>query len=246
MESTTSHARERLVRVLAGATFFVFFQAFMVAPILPRLASELGVSVERVGAIVPAYLLPYGLATLGYGVLSDRLGRRPLILASLVAFAVLTALTATATSAWQLLAWRTLTGVGASAIVPLSLALIGQTFPDGERGRPLGWLFGAMAGGMAFGSTFGAVLVPLIGWRGLFLSVGVAGAAVLAVVFPLRHMLGDAKPGPAPPFAAVLRSFREVVGSRRGARTYTFVFLNAVATASSSASGPHRRHCSFC
>src|SRR3546814_10418535 len=84
-----------------------------------------------------------------------------LIFASLAMFAVLTALTAGAQSITQLTLWRTLTGLGASGVVPLALVLIGSLYPYEQRGRPLGWLFGAMAGGMAFGSTFGDVLEPL-------------------------------------------------------------------------------------
>lgn len=183
--------RERLVWGLAAATFLIFFQAYMVAPLLPRLGATFGVSVERIGLIVPAYLVPYGVATLVYGVLSDRLGRQHLIVASLVAFLLLTAGTATAHSASALLLWRLGTGLGASAVVPLSLALMGALFPYEERGRPLGWLFEAMAGGMAFGSTVGALLAPLLGWRGLFLTVSALGALVLIALWPMRHLLGE-------------------------------------------------------
>ena len=68
----------------------------MVAPLLPRLADVFEVSVETIGLIVPAYLIPYGAATLVYGPLSDRFGRGQIILASLLAFIVLTAVTAVA------------------------------------------------------------------------------------------------------------------------------------------------------
>ena len=63
------HRRERLLWVLSAATFIIFFQAFMVAPIIPALSHAFGTSVERVGLIVPAYLIPYGIATLAYGLL---------------------------------------------------------------------------------------------------------------------------------------------------------------------------------
>lgn len=90
--------REYLLRLLSVATFLIFFQAFMVAPLLPRLAEVFGTSVQRIGLIVPAYLSPYGIATLAYGPVSDRFGRGRVIVASLIAFVVFTALTATAWS----------------------------------------------------------------------------------------------------------------------------------------------------
>src|SRR2546426_4262018 len=101
--------RERLLRVLSAATFLIFFQAYMVAPLIPRLSAVFSVSAQTVGLIVPAYMIPYGISTLFYGLISDRLGRRPIILASLLVFAILTSLTATAGSSSQMIAWRLLT-----------------------------------------------------------------------------------------------------------------------------------------
>src|SRR6266478_1526965 len=104
-----------------------------------------------------------------------RLGIHRVMFASLAAFAALTALTATAQSVEQLALWRILTGLGAAGVVPLANVLVGSLFPYERRGRPLGWLFGAVAGGIAFGSPLGALVVPTIGWRGLFPLVGGAG-----------------------------------------------------------------------
>ncbi|RUL87931.1 MFS transporter [Tautonia sociabilis] len=91
-DRTASDRRERLLRVLAAATFLIFFQAYMVAPLIPRLAEVFGVSGRAVGLMVPAYMIPYGVATLFYGLLSDRLGRRPILVGSLVAAALAVAL----------------------------------------------------------------------------------------------------------------------------------------------------------
>src|SRR5438034_527007 len=66
--------RERLLRILSAATFLIFFQAYMVAPLIPRLANVFAVSGQTIGLIVPAYMIPYGVSTLFYGLLSDLLG----------------------------------------------------------------------------------------------------------------------------------------------------------------------------
>jgi len=143
--------RERLLRVLAAATFLIFFQAYMVAPLIPRLSAVFHVSAQTIGLIVPAYMVPYGVSILFYGLLSDRIGRRRIMLASLLAFILLTAATATAPSASQLISWRLLTGLGASGVVPLALALMGDLYPFERRGRPSGgrsapWLAGWRSG----------------------------------------------------------------------------------------------------
>ncbi len=228
MNNQPSVERERLLRVLSLATFLIFFQAYMVAPLIPRLSGVFGVSAQFIGLMVPAYLIPYGASTLFYGLISDRLGRRPIMFASLIAFVLLTALTATARSARAMIWWRLFTGVGASGVVPLALALMGDLFPYEQRGRPLGWLFGAMAGGMAFGSTVGVLVEPFIGWRMLFVSVAIAGAAILAVLLPYRAAMGIEVAKARLRVAEVFSGYLGLFGSRRGARTYTYVLLNAV------------------
>jgi predicted MFS family arabinose efflux permease len=59
--------RERLLKVLSAATFLIFFQAYMVAPLIPRLSIAFGISAQQIGLIVPAYLIPYGVSTLFMG-----------------------------------------------------------------------------------------------------------------------------------------------------------------------------------
>jgi predicted MFS family arabinose efflux permease len=92
--------------------------------------------------------------------------------------------------------------VGASGIVPIALALIADRVPYGERGRALGWLFGAMASGIAFGSSAGALLEPVVGWRGLFIGVAVLALAVLVALIPGAPSLdGSRQRHPHPAFA---------------------------------------------
>lgn len=227
--STPDHSqRERLLRMLSIATFIIFFQAYMVAPIIPALSTAFGASVHTVGLVVPAYLIPYGIATLIFGLLADRLGVQPLMFASLTAFAVLTALTATATSIEHIVFWRILTGLGASGVVPLALVLVGRLYPYEQRGRPLGWLFGAMAGGMAFGSTLGAVLEPFIGWRGLFMAVAAAGGIVLLLFLPYRRMITAAMQPAGGTLGDLIRGYMDLLGTPRGQRTYAYVFVNSM------------------
>lgn len=220
--------RERLLRLLAATTFLIFFQAYMVAPMIPKLSAVFGVSPRAIGLMVPAYLIPYGVSTVFYGLLSDWIGRRRIMLASLFAFVLLTGLTATARSAPLLIVWRLATGLGASGVVPLALALIGALFPYEERGRPLGWLFGAMAGGMAFGSTFGVLLEPVIGWRGVFVAVSGFGLIPLLLLKPFLGLLGDAARQRPTGISEIFRGYKSLLTSGRGRWTYTYVFANAI------------------
>jgi len=220
--------RERLLKMLAAATFVIFFQAYMVAPIIPALSSTFGSSVQSVGLTVPAYLIPYGIATLAYGILADRIGIHRVMFASLAAFSALTILTATAGSIEQLALWRIVTGIGASGVVPLALTLVSRLYAYEQRGRPLGWLFGAMAGGMAIGSPLGAMLVPFIGWQGLFAVVGVAGAALLLTLLPYRSFIAGQVQSVTGTLRGLLHGYADLLGTARGQRTYGFVLVNSM------------------
>ncbi len=230
MDTAASRAggepRELLLRLFAGVTFLIFAQAFMVAPLIPRLAALFAVPVQVIALSVPAYLIPYGAATLVYGPLSDRLGRWPVMWASLGAFVVLTAVTSRVSSAGAFIAVRVATGFGAGGVVPVALALVGDLFPYKERGRAMGWLFGAMAGGMAVGSTAGVLLEPFVGWRELFW--GVAGLAVIAGVPLVFRRTAERTAEPAQPGRRSLGAYFALLSSPRARRTYAYVLLNAV------------------
>lgn len=217
-----------MLPILCAIAFLVLAQAFMVAPLIPRLAEVFHTDVGWVGLAVPAYLLPYGMATLAWGPLSDRFGRRTVIVGSLMLFIVFTAATALAGSVAGFVGWRIATGLGASGVVPISLTLIGDVVPYQKRGRALGWLFGAIAGGTAAGATVGALMEPVIGWQGLFLAVAALTAAlsVAAVaVGAIPRLPGRA----APQLAAIVRAYGSLLSLPRGRRTYAYVLMNAVA-----------------
>ena len=224
--SPTTGERETVVRVLSAAAFLIFLQAYMVGPLVPTLSRSLSVSTLLAGYLVPAYVLPYGLATLMYGPLADRFGRRRVMLALLIATPPVTALTATAAGFGSLMAWRILGGICTGGVVPLSLALIGDLFPYRERGRPLGWIFGAIAGGMAFGSTLAAVLEPWLGWRGLFPIVGLGTAGVAAWVWPHRHLLSAGQPAVPPSLRSVAHGYRSLLSTGRGRSAFALVGVN--------------------
>jgi predicted MFS family arabinose efflux permease len=212
--------------VLTASAFLIFAQAFMVAPILPRLAQLFGSDVGVVGLSVPAYLVPYGVVTLFWGPLADRFGRRPVILIALASFTALTAATLTSPSVAWFIAWRMGAGAAASGVVPVGLALIGDLFAYSERGRAVGWLFGGMAGGMAVGSTAGALAEPSVGWRGLFAVVAVGGLLLLAAAAVTMPDLPGAARSVSP--RAVLHAYVSLLQSRRARRTYGYVGFNAV------------------
>lgn len=226
--ATPADAPRWMLPVICTAAFLVFTQTFMVAPLIPRLAAVFASPVGWIGLAIPAYVVPQAMATLWVGPLSDRLGRRRVILGSLFAFIALTAATAGSRGVATFIGWRIATGVCAAGIVPIGLTLIGDVVPFARRGRAVGWLFGSIAGGTATGAAVGALLEPVVGWRNLFLTVAASSAAVLAVAFATAALPRLARSAQPARWRDVGRGYVHLLGSARARHTYGYVLLNAV------------------
>ncbi|MGN6367235.1 MAG: MFS transporter [Phycisphaerae bacterium] len=223
-----AHERETVLRIMSAASFLIFFQSYLVAPLIPSLAIELHASQVALGWLVPAYMLAYGFSTLFYGPLSDRIGRKPVLLLLLGCMALTTAGTASSQTIGQLLAWRAIAGVAAGGIIPIALALMGDLFPYSQRGHAIGWIFGAIAGGMAFGSTLGALLNPVLGWRMVFLLIAVISAATFWMAWVHRAMLGTTTRDHPLTFRHAFRGYAALLQNVRGFRTYLFIMINGM------------------
>ncbi|SOJ53467.1 3-hydroxybenzoate transporter MhbT [Mycobacterium simulans] len=222
---TKTIAPPGMLALLTAAGFVVTAQIYLVAPILPALARDLNSTPGFVGLVVPAFLMPYGVTVLLWGPLSDRWGRRRVILTSLAAFTILTAATPVVDNVPGLIVIRVATAIGSSGVVPIGLALISDLVPYQRRGSSLGWMFGGMAGGGAFGAAAGALGQPLLGWQGLFGVVGVLG--LILVGLGLR-LIPSTPRAPKPARARqVIAGFADLLRSGRGRKTYCYVLLNA-------------------
>jgi predicted MFS family arabinose efflux permease len=217
-----------MVVILSLGTFIVFFQGFMVAPILPRLSSLFGVSVRQVSFIEPAYLLSYGFSTLVYAPLSDRCGRFPIIIFSIGGFIFLTALTGFAGTINQMIVMRLLTGLIAGGVAPTTIGWIGDRYPYGKRGHALGVFFGLMAAGTAFGSSSGALLTAFVGWQMLFWTVALLALLILAVLLINRKNFVQGQTGKPSGLKDTISAYRDILLLPRGWRTYMFVFFNSM------------------
>src|SRR5258707_883162 len=131
---------ERILLVCSAATFALFFQTYMIAPLIPFLSESLHTSRQKVGLLIPAYTLPYAAAALLCGTVSDRFGRKRVLLISVAGFVVLSFLMAAASSINALLLLRMISGAMNFGIAVVSLSMIGDLFPERERGRPIGWI----------------------------------------------------------------------------------------------------------
>jgi len=151
---------------------------------LPTIKSSLGFNDTNLVWVVNAYLLTFGGFLLLGGRLADLLGRRRMFVAGLILFGLASLAGGLATSEAQLIAARTIQGLGAAIISPAALSIVTTTFAEGaERNKALG-VWGAVAGaGGAAGVLLGGVLTEFFGWEWVLL-VNVPIAALVAFLAP--------------------------------------------------------------
>jgi EmrB/QacA subfamily drug resistance transporter len=184
-ELSPSRRRWLLAAVMSGLLLAMLDQS-IVGTALPTIVETLGGSSLYVW-VATAYLVTATVSLPIYARLSDRHGRRALLLIGIVLFLTGSALAATAQNMEQLIAWRALQGLGAGALEGLSFILVADLYA----GRRSAALQGALAGlmGVAFiaGPLVGGFLTDHVGWRAVFtvnLPIGVAALAIVATVLP--------------------------------------------------------------
>jgi len=174
--------------VLLSAAAFASVATMRVAePLLPQVAQEFGVTAGEASIVATAFALAYGLCQLVYGVLGDRFGKYRLVTLATFASALTVTAAGLAGSLEALGAARLAAGASAAAIVPLSMAFIGDHVPYHSRQTTLARFLSGTLLGMIAGQTLGGVLGDLLGWRAVFLVLGGSFLAVgVLLVVELR------------------------------------------------------------
>lgn len=168
-DSETPRGRGPALAVASAGYFFVLLDVTIVNVALARIGSGLGGSRSELQWVVDAYALVLAAGMLGAGDLADRAGSRRLFLGGVVAFGGASALCAAAPGAEVLIGARAVQGLGAAAILPSSLAIVNQLFPDpAERPRAIGIWAGLGGSALVLGPVLGGVLAGSLGWRAIF------------------------------------------------------------------------------
>ncbi len=165
----------------------------MIAPLLPKLATDLSVSVAVAGQLVTAFALTYALSSPVLSALTAGIERRKLLIASMAAFAVANVVASAANSYWELLAARILLACAAGLYVPSATALAGAIVAPERRGTVLAIVNGGTSGALVLGVPLGAIVGNNFGWRATF--VGVAVLAAIATVGLIAGLRRDVAVG---------------------------------------------------
>ncbi|QBD75347.1 DHA2 family efflux MFS transporter permease subunit [Ktedonosporobacter rubrisoli] len=168
----------------------------IVGTAMPRIIGEFH-GLDRYVWVTTAYMLTSTVMIPIYGKLSDQFGRKPIFLVGVVLFLLGSGLCGAAQSMDQLIIFRAFQGIGAAALMPIAIAVIGDLFTPRERGKWQGVTGSIFALSSILGPVLGGWITDSFSWRWVFyvnLPVGVAALLVLIFLMPmLRQSRGKAR-----------------------------------------------------
>lgn len=176
---------------LALGAFAIGTEGFMIAPLLPSIASDMSVTSAEAGQLITAFALAYALSSPILTTLTGSINRRRLLIGAMAAFALANVLAWMATGYWMLMVARILLAFTAGLYLPGANAVAGALVPPEQRGRTIAIVNGGLTVAITFGVPLGAVLGAVAGWRATFACVAVIGAlASFGLVFGLPRSFG--------------------------------------------------------
>jgi predicted MFS family arabinose efflux permease len=186
---------------------------WVVAPILPSISKEMGINVASASLIISAYMIPFGLFQLVFGYLADKFGKRQVISFAMVFFTIATGLCSIAVGLTDLAIYRTLTGVFAASVMPISLALIGDIFPLNERQAAIGTFLGISFLGQGLSMAIGGSIAFFFNWRGVFFIYAILSIVITGLLLTVGRSIPSTKNennGVFAPYANLLKNTKSL------------------------------------
>jgi EmrB/QacA subfamily drug resistance transporter len=179
---TSARARGWVLALMSFAAFMAALDVLVVTTALTTIQRSLGATAEQLGWTVNAYSLALAVSILAASALGDRFGRRRVLVGGLGLFAVSSAACALAPSIGLLIVARTVQGIGAATIMPISLTILSATFPADKRGKAIG-IWGGLTGlAVAGGPLIGGAIVEGLAWQWIFWVNVVLGAVLIPLI----------------------------------------------------------------
>jgi DHA1 family bicyclomycin/chloramphenicol resistance-like MFS transporter len=211
-------AGRRLLAVLVLATALGPFAMQVFLPALPAIQAGFASSPAATQLTFSLSTLAIAFATLIYGPLSDRVGRRPALLGGLLVYLLGTALCALAPDLELVILGRIVQAAGGCAGMVLSRAIVRDLFPRERAAEALAWITMAMVVAPMAAPAAGGLLVDLWGWRSIFLLGFLAGAAVLLAC--RAALVETARPGATAGGSATMLGAFAILLRHRGFQGY--------------------------
>jgi len=213
--------RDRNLLITFTITLMGVLGVASITPAFPRVIRDLGIKPGQIGLLITVFTFPGIFLAPLLGVLADRFGRKPILVPSLVLFAVAGGACGLARDFHLLLVLRFFQGVGASALSSLSATVVGDLFDGRERAAAMGYNASVLSIGTATYPSIGGILA-LLGWNFPFFLPLLALPVALLVWFKLHSPEPDDRMG--------LKEYLRGAGAVMANRRVFGVFLVSVAT----------------
>jgi len=198
-----------------------------VDPVIPKIAVDIGVDVKTAALLSTAFTFPYALMQPALGTIGDFFGKTRLMNASLAAVVMTTLVCAFASNFSLLVTMRVIAGACAGGIFPVGVAIVGDLVPVHERQVAIGRLLAVGLTGNLIGAVISGVIGDVLGWRGVFFSIGAFGLIVAVIAsFAFRGMHA----AKSKPFSltAAAAGFHSVFSDPRAKFCFSSVFFEGV------------------
>lgn len=202
--------------LLAGLAAMAPISTDIALPSYDATAAALGVTQAAVAVNLSLFMIGYALGPLVYGPLSERFGRRPVLIAGLALYVVAGAICFVTPSLAGLLVGRLIQGIAAASASVLSLAMVRDLYEGDEARRKLSYVMLILGLMPMVAPTIGAAVLVAFGWRSVYAAMAVAGLILFAgVVFGVGETIRARNPDALVP-RHLLASYREVVSHPTG------------------------------
>jgi MFS family permease len=166
MTALTTHRTLVLAAVMA-ANFMIAIEATIVSTAMPQIVGQLG-GLQLYSWVFSAFLLTQTATTVVFGKLADLIGRKTVMLTGIAIFLAGSVLCGLAWSMPSLIAFRLVQGVGAGAVQPVAMTIVGDLYSAHERGKIQGWLASVWALSAVLGPLAGGLIIQHFSWAWIF------------------------------------------------------------------------------
>lgn len=184
-----------LLALIGFLSAFIPLSTDLYLPALPHMADNFHVSVGLINLTLTLFFIFYAAATLFWGPLSDKYGRKPILIIGLILYTVGSVLCALSTNVYQLIGFRVLQAVASGAVTSVGSAVVKDVYEGRKREAVLALVFSMMMIAPIIAPLIGAFVLGVTSWRGIFWTLFAAGILALVCAIAMEETIEHCSTG---------------------------------------------------